>query len=85
MVVRKIFTEQLNDLHQHLMEMGMLANEAIFKAVKSLVHRDTELAKQVVAEDKAINNMELSLEQRSLSRSLCNSQLVWICEKSSQY
>ncbi|EKG5223778.1 phosphate signaling complex protein PhoU [Listeria innocua] len=65
MVVRKIFTEQLNDLHQHLMEMGMLANEAIFKAVKSLVHRDTELAKQVVAEDKAINNMELSLEQRS--------------------
>lgn len=39
----------------------MLANEAIFKAVKSLVHRDTELAKQVVAEDKAINNMELSL------------------------
>ncbi|MGJ0464954.1 PhoU domain-containing protein, partial [Listeria monocytogenes] len=55
MVVRKIFTEQLNDLHQHLMEMGMLANEAIFKAVKSLVHRDTELAKQVVAEDKAIN------------------------------
>ncbi|MBA5735036.1 phosphate transport system regulatory protein PhoU, partial [Escherichia coli] len=35
MVVRKIFTEQLNDLHQHLMEMGMLANEAIFKAVKS--------------------------------------------------
>ncbi|MBC2123542.1 phosphate signaling complex protein PhoU [Listeria marthii] len=65
MVVRKIFTEQLNDLHQHLMEMGMLANEAIFKAVKSLVHRDTELAKQVVVEDKAINNMELSLEQRS--------------------
>lgn len=31
MVVRKIFTEQLNDLHQHLMEMGMLANEAILK------------------------------------------------------
>ncbi|WP_239255228.1 phosphate signaling complex protein PhoU [Listeria ilorinensis] len=65
MVVRKLFTEQLNDLHQHLLEMGVLANEAIVKAVKSLVERDEELAKRVISEDKAINNMELSLEQRS--------------------
>ncbi|EUJ25582.1 phosphate transport system protein [Listeria floridensis FSL S10-1187] len=65
MVARKIFTEQLNELHQHLLEMGMLVNEAIFKAVKSLSERDLELANQVVAEDKAINNMELSLEQGS--------------------
>ncbi|WP_099222641.1 phosphate signaling complex protein PhoU [Listeria costaricensis] len=65
MVVRKLFTEQLNDLHQHLLEMGVLANEAIVKAVKSLVERDEALAKRVISEDKAINNMELSLEQRS--------------------
>lgn len=65
MVVRKLFTEQLNDLHQHLLEMGMLVNEAIFKAMKSLSERDIKLADQVVAEDKAINNMELSLEQGS--------------------
>ncbi|WP_439443567.1 phosphate signaling complex protein PhoU [Listeria aquatica] len=65
MVVRKLFTEQLNDLHQHLLEMGMLVNEAIFKAMKSLSERDIKLADQVVAEDKSINNMELSLEQGS--------------------
>ncbi|MHC5252272.1 phosphate signaling complex protein PhoU [Listeria kieliensis] len=65
MVVRKLFTEQLNDLHQHLLEMGMLVNEAIFKAMKSLSERDSKLADQVIAEDKAINNMELSLEQGS--------------------
>ncbi|WP_167629790.1 phosphate signaling complex protein PhoU [Listeria valentina] len=65
MVVRKLFTEQLNDLHQHLLEMGMLVNEAIFKAMKSLSERDSKLADQVIAEDKAINDMELSLEQGS--------------------
>ncbi|WP_088809747.1 MULTISPECIES: phosphate signaling complex protein PhoU [Listeria] len=65
MVVRKLFTEQLNELHQHLLKMGVLVNEAIFKAVKSLVERDQLLAEQVIAEDKAINDMELSLEQGS--------------------
>ncbi|EUJ45829.1 phosphate signaling complex protein PhoU [Listeria riparia] len=65
MPVRKIFTEQLDELHQHLLEMGMLVNEAIYKAVKSLVNRDQELAENVIAGDRAINNMELALEQRS--------------------
>ncbi|KGL45861.1 phosphate transport system regulatory protein PhoU [Listeria newyorkensis] len=65
MPVRKIFNEQLNELHQHLLEMGMLVNEAIYKAVKSLVNRDHELAENVIASDRAINNMELALEQRS--------------------
>lgn len=65
MPVRKIFNEQLNELHQHLLEMGMLVNEAIYKAVKSLVNRDHELAGNVIASDRSINNMELALEQRS--------------------
>ncbi|MBA3927308.1 phosphate signaling complex protein PhoU [Listeria rustica] len=65
MPVRKIFNEQLNELHQHLLEMGMLVNEAIYKAVKSLVNRDHELAENVIASDRSINNMELALEQRS--------------------
>ncbi|WP_036069066.1 phosphate signaling complex protein PhoU [Listeria rocourtiae] len=63
--LEKIFNEQLNELHQHLLEMGMLVNEAIYKAVKSLVNRDHELAENVIASDRAINNMELALEQRS--------------------
>ncbi|MBC2373182.1 phosphate signaling complex protein PhoU [Listeria booriae] len=65
MPVRKVFTEQLDELHQHLLEMGMLVNEAIYKAVKSLVNRDQELAENVIAGDRSINNMELALEQRS--------------------
>ncbi|MBC6309093.1 phosphate signaling complex protein PhoU [Listeria sp. FSL L7-1582] len=65
MPVRRIFNEQLNELHQHLLEMGMLVNEAIYKAVKSLVNRDHELAENVIASDRSINNMELALEQRS--------------------
>ncbi|EUJ32522.1 phosphate signaling complex protein PhoU [Listeria cornellensis] len=65
MPVRKIFNEQLNELHQHLLEMGMLVNEAIYKAVKSLVNRDHELAENVIVSDRSINNMELALEQRS--------------------
>lgn len=46
--------------------MGTLVEETIYKAVRSLQDRDLDLAREVVAGDSVIDNMELDIERRCL-------------------
>jgi phosphate transport system protein len=59
---RHAFEEQLDILHRQLMSMGTLVEEAIHKAIKSLVERDGQIADEVVANDKMINQLEHEIE-----------------------
>ncbi|MGX7419046.1 phosphate signaling complex protein PhoU [Carnobacterium gallinarum] len=63
--MRRVFEEELNDLHLRFSEMGMMVNESIYKSVKAFINHDKELAKEVIANDQAINELELDLEKRS--------------------
>lgn len=63
--MRRVFEEELNDLHLRFSEMGMMVNESIYKSVKAFINHDKELAKEVIANDQAINERELDLEKRS--------------------
>lgn len=63
--MRRVFEEELNDLHLRFSEMGMMVNEAIYKSVKAFINHDKELAKEVIANDHFINERELDLEKRS--------------------
>lgn len=67
MAVRSQFEEQLVDLQQQLMIMGRLVEEAVHKAVKSLVEKDIELAQTVVEGDAIINEAELEIERNCFS------------------
>lgn len=60
--MRQNFESELQDLHVHFSEMGMMVNEAILKSVKAFVNHDKELAHEVIKEDDAINNREAELE-----------------------
>jgi phosphate transport system protein len=64
MVTRRLFVERLQNLHETLLTMGVLVEEAIYKSVKSLSERDTELASEVVAQDQRINELEVQIEQK---------------------
>jgi phosphate transport system protein len=57
-MTRHAFEEQLDILHRKLMSMGTLVEEAIHKAIKSLVDRDVQLAEEVIQNDELINNLE---------------------------
>ncbi|NGQ94838.1 phosphate signaling complex protein PhoU [Brevibacillus sp. SYP-B805] len=59
---RHAFEEQLDILHRTLMSMGSLVEEAIHKAIKSLVERDTKLAEEVIENDRMINQLEQEIE-----------------------
>jgi phosphate transport system protein len=61
-MTRYAFEEQMDVLHRKLMTMGTLVEEAIHKSIKSLVERDLQLAEEVIANDRQINDLEDEIE-----------------------
>jgi phosphate transport system protein len=58
----KAFDDDLNQLRASIAEMGGLAESAIASAMRALAERDSEVARQVVEEDKRIDAMESEIE-----------------------
>jgi phosphate transport system protein len=57
------FSQELTALQNRLMELARLAAAALEQSVQALLWRDTELARQVIAGDAAVNNLEESLDR----------------------
>ena len=57
---------ELTRVKEELVRMASLAESAIGLAVKALVSRDAELARQVIASDDAINTLELDIDELCL-------------------
>jgi len=62
MNMRTKFRGQLDTLHDMLLEMGKLAQIAITKANNALKDQNKELAKEVIAGDAEIDQMEKDIE-----------------------
>jgi phosphate transport system protein len=59
----KAFDDEIGELRGHIADMGGRAEMAITLAMKALVKRDLELARKVIAEDKAIDRLETEVEK----------------------
>ena len=57
------FQQELNKLKENLLKMAGLVERAITNAIEALVQRDTALAEKTIAEDKAINEMEIVVDE----------------------
>jgi phosphate transport system protein len=57
---------ELQQLQDEMVRMAGLAEAAIGLAVKALVSRDAEMARQVIASDDAINTLEIEVDERCL-------------------
>ncbi|MBI2870658.1 MAG: phosphate signaling complex protein PhoU [Candidatus Omnitrophica bacterium] len=64
--MRERIEAELKGLRQDLLTMAGLAEEAIGKAVKSLVARDPKLAEGVIQADKSIDQLEIAIDERCL-------------------
>lgn len=62
----RIIDEQLDVLRDKILLLGGATEAAVQRAMKSLVERDNELAKQVLDEDKIIDKMELEIDRLSI-------------------
>jgi len=66
MTTRQSFQSELEELQQLILKMGTLVEEAIYKAVKSLAMKDSDLANEVIKGDDTIDDMELEIEKKCL-------------------
>lgn len=62
----RIIDEQLDVLRDKFLLLGGATEAAVQRAMRALVERDSELAKQVLEEDKVIDQMELEIDQLSI-------------------
>ncbi|MGZ4123602.1 MAG: phosphate signaling complex protein PhoU [Tumebacillaceae bacterium] len=66
MDARKGFHGALEDLQRDLLKMGVLVEESIYHAVKSLANLDANVAEQVIKGDAKINDMMIDIESDCL-------------------
>ncbi len=66
-MARKTFDAELEELQKDILKLGGLVEQAIFKAVKSLVEKNSALAEEVIDSDDIIDQYELDIEHKCLT------------------
>lgn len=64
--MRNQFDKKLEELNSDLVKMGGMIETAISKAMKAIKERNIILAKEVVASDIQVDELELDIERKSL-------------------
>jgi phosphate transport system protein len=62
----RIIDQQLDHLRDKILLLGGATEQAVHRAMQSLVERDSELARKVLEEDKIIDQMELEIDRLSI-------------------
>ena len=57
------FDEELATLKEKILLMGSKVEESIRLALKSIVDRDSRLAKKVIQSDRDINDIEIEIDE----------------------
>lgn len=63
---RRLIDQQLDTLRDKVLLLGGKAESAVLKAMKALTTRDSDLAQEVLEEDKIINQIELEIDRLSV-------------------
>jgi phosphate transport system protein len=58
------FEKDINELKERLVRMGRLAERAVHQAVHAVLESDEQLAKRVLDEEDAINEVQLEIDDR---------------------
>lgn len=58
-----IFDDELIELKEKVMKLGLMVETAIRDSVKALVERDSALAKEVVKNDHLVNALDVSIDE----------------------
>ncbi len=66
MPIQRRFDEELADLKVKILRMGSLVEDQIRQALKALIERDDDLAKQVIENDRRVNTMDVAVDEACL-------------------
>lgn len=65
-MVNESLGHEVQQLKEDLLKMGRLLEEQIARAVKALVEKDIDMAREVIEKDDIIDQMELDIEKNCL-------------------
>ena len=60
------YERELQEIKENLIYVGALVEEVIEKGIKALLERDSELARQVIAEDDRIDKLDVEIEDKCI-------------------
>ena len=66
-MMRKLFDQELEKLNVDLTKMGHLVELAIENMIDAFKHQDKALAKEIITNDRLINDMERTVESRAFN------------------
>ena len=66
MEIRTNFNDKISKLNNEIVKMGVLVEEALDKAMDSLINMDLDLARTVIDEDEKINDFEIRIEDQCI-------------------
>jgi len=66
-MTQRHFQDELDTLKGRLVAMAGLAEAAVHQAVSALLQRDTEMARRVVEQDSAVDELEIEIEDRAIN------------------
>ncbi len=58
--------DELKELHQEILKMGVLTQEAIYRAIEALKNRDKAEAEEVINADTKIDGLELMIDEKCI-------------------
>jgi phosphate transport system protein len=64
--LRETFELALQHIQDDLLALGNMVEEAIMESVQSLVRRDREVARRLMAQDRVLNEKRFAIEQEAL-------------------
>jgi len=65
--ILKTFDKELKTLKDKILEMGEMVQEAIATSIRSLVDRDSDLARKVIENDRKVTELEVQIDGICLS------------------
>lgn len=64
--MRNAFQEELDSIHQTLVNMGKIVEESMAAATRALLEPNLEIAERVIKEDDTIDDMQHELDDRTM-------------------
>ncbi len=56
------YNDEMNQLHQHVMQIGSLVRDQLMRAVDSLEQEDADAARDVIERDRLVNELDIQVD-----------------------
>ena len=73
------YERELQEIKENIIYMGALVEQVIERGIRALLKRDSQLARQVIAEDDQIDKLDVEIEGKCIKLLLL--QLKEICNQ----